>query len=243
MTTQATAPHPQSLTQRLGLASGLAFVGFLFAAIFNGVDYADGSTQEQITAWYASHGGALTVPVLLEGLALTSLLIFLARLAALLREHGEGPEAGMLIFGSALLVTVLRLIVHIANLAQVLIAQAGGGFAAFVALDSLQHLAVHFYGFPLALMIGALTAALFRTRVVPRPVAALGLLAALLEVIGTGAIYETVTGAGGGPMHAIEFYGVQLFGLFVLASSVTLLVQSRPRRVMAPAQQARIAKA
>src|SRR4051812_24209724 len=108
------------LMTRLGLASGIAFVGFLFASISSSTYYPDDATPDQIAAWYASHGGALTVPALLEGLALLSFLIFSARLVALFRERGEGREAGLLVFGGAMMVTLLRILAYSTDLAQVL---------------------------------------------------------------------------------------------------------------------------
>src|SRR5262245_41717767 len=128
MTPGAMQHYPQSPTQRLGLASGIAFFGFLFASISASVYYPDDATPDQIAAWYAGNGGALSIPALLEGLALVSFLIFLVRRMAFLRERSAGRMHGMLLLGGALMVTTLRILAYSTDLAQVLIARAGGGY-------------------------------------------------------------------------------------------------------------------
>jgi len=226
-------PEGPSLGQRLAAASGVAFVALLLPSVFLAQNRLPDVSPEQVLPWYAGHRAALVTPVLLEALAVLCLLLFVVRLCALLRAApGGGEELPALALGAGVILVTVRFVTEAMTVAPAVAAVHQPDFGAVRALEDASHLLGHFSDLPLALLLGAASAALLRARLVARPIAWLGLATALAALVGgLGSIYETATGAlAVGLMHQVANQALMLFALWMLATSIALLLRSRAAR-------------
>jgi hypothetical protein len=213
---------------RWAAVAGLVFTALVVASIFTPVTPSTNSPAEDIAAQLARDRTAHHLSLLLGFLADVAFLVFLAGLWSRLRRW-EGP-AGMF---AALVLTagaaVVALMLVSGGLQLALVQYASGGQPDRTALPALAALNDWVGGAivpaSVAMFLGA-AVAILTTRALPRWLGWLAAAAALLLLISLAGIFQTTPGEG--VVGIAGFSGFLLFLVWVLATSVVLLL--RPGR-------------
>jgi hypothetical protein len=173
----------------------------------------EGTSPAEIAAYNTSHATALLVSELLVGLALLAAIVFIAGLAAALRDAGQSAYATAVTVSGAVFVTIgfgsqaaETALVHVAD---------QGDSSAVLALNELQGRT------PVVWTIVALTASASwgarRAGLVPRWFGLAGLGAAAVFLLGS--MFSTLGRASEG---SSSLFGVGLFVLWMLVIAVLL---------------------
>jgi hypothetical protein len=174
--------------ERLAAATGGAFVVLFIAAFFSVTasppDHGDPSAK--FVAYYTDHHTGGKISSILFGLALVALLWFLGSVARALRDAGE-PRLAAVAHGSGVATVSVAAVIGAvqASLYYAVASDAPGAVKAFwdvlIVLETL-------IGFPVAALVGAVSVAAWRSRLFPVWFAALGGVAALVALVGGGAL-------------------------------------------------------
>lgn len=212
-----------SLGERLSMASGVATVLAVVAAMFSAPSHAEGGAAE-FAASYASNAGGHLTSTFLSGLASLFFIIFLGGLFSILRraEGGPGTLARMLLGGGLSLITLV-LAGQAAYAASVMVA-GGEGVAPGVVrgIDTLAFVTMQFAIFPRVVFIGATALILLRSTVTPRWLGWAGLVVAAVNLVGAGGAFDY---EGTSTLGLFAFLSLVVFVLWVLATSIVYLAR------------------
>jgi hypothetical protein len=210
---------------RWAAVAGLVFTALVVASIFAPVTPSTDSPAEDIAAQLAGDRTAHHFSLLLGFLADVAFLVFLAGLWSRLRRW-EGP-AGMfapLVLTAGAAVVALMLVSGGLHLA--LVQYVSGGQPDPAALPALTALNDWVGGAivpaSVAMFLGA-AVAILTTRALPRWLGWLAAATSLLLLISLAQIFQTTPGEG--VVGIAGFAGFLLFLVWVLATSVVLLLQ------------------
>ena len=213
---------------RWAAVAGLVFTALVVASFFTPDMPSTDSPAEDIAAQLSGDRSAHQFSLLLGFLADVAFLVFLAGLWSRLRRW-EGP-AGMfaaLVLTAGAAVVALMLVAW--GLHMALVQYASGGQPDPAALPALTVLNEWVGGAivpaSVAMFLGA-AVAILTTGALPRWLGWLAAVTALLLLISLAGVFQTTT--GGGMVGIVGFGGFLLFLVWVLATSVVLLL--RPGR-------------
>lgn len=173
--------------ERLAAATGILFVVLFVASLFAPGEGPPslGDSNGEILAFFGENHRALLISVILGGLALVAFLWFLGSVGAALRNAGEARLAAVA-FGGGIVTSAL------AGLSLVI--QATLTFRLSVdapqiakALYEMRFLTETIIGFPVAVLVGAVSLAAWRSRVLPQWFGLAGFLVAAIVLVGGGA--------------------------------------------------------
>lgn len=207
--------------ERLALLSGVAFVVLLFVTIFTAPEPPSAWDREaRLVEWLSSHRDIFLVNAYLRAVASFLMFIFITGVTCVVRRReGRTGMMSLLALGGALLFTLVMFVSQMADTAGALLSASGGSNEEVRAMAALGDTMRHFNALSGALMIGAVSIALMRARLVPRVVGWFGLL--------TAAVF--VAGAAGFPGTRLEFVNsgiaLPLLPLWPVVLSVTLLLR------------------
>ncbi|WP_139346543.1 DUF4386 family protein [Sinomonas mesophila] len=215
-------------SNRWAAVAGLGFAAVVVASFFLPAQPSIDSPAEGIAAQLAADLTAHQLSLLLGFLADVAFLVFLAGLWSRLRR-GEG-QAGMfaalvLIAGAA----VVTLMLVSGGLSLALVQHASGGqpdpavLSALIALNAWVGSAI--LPASAAMFLGA-AMAILTTRALPRWLGWLAAATAVLLLISLAGVFQSTPGEG--VLGIIGFSGFLLFLIWVLATSIVLLL--RPGR-------------
>ena len=211
--------------ERLGGISGIIFIVLVIVSSFIAPGPPKASDPaEKITAYFTDHRGAILLSGYLGGLAIIPAVVFIAALYTLLRE-AEGLSGGLALasFGSALLTGVFA---TTSSLLGSVLAFTGrdADAATMRGLYNLDQMFGTFIWFPLVAWL--LFASLIMLRIAGgyRWVGYLGILEAIVGLVGGASLARNGFFALGGPMGLIA---VLIFAVWVLATSILMLMRAR----------------
>ena len=211
---------------RWAAVAGLVFTALVVASFFMPDIPSSDSPAEDIAAQLAADNTAHRLSLLLGFLADVAFLVFLAGLWSRLRR-GEGP-AGMfaaLVLAAGAAFVTLMLISGGLHLALVQYASGQHDPAVLPALTDLnQWVGAAILAPSVAMFLGA-TVAILTTRALPRWLGWLAAATAVLQLISLAGVFQTTVE---GVVGIAAFVGFLLFLVWVLATSVVLLL--RPGR-------------
>jgi hypothetical protein len=215
-----------SVWERLALFAGIAFVALLFITIADAPEPpAAWAGDVNLKDWLTGHKDIFLTNALLRSVAAFSMLVFICGVVSRIRRaRGRLGMMSLLAVCGAVAFTLVMFISQMADATAAMFAASGGGAEAVRALAALGDTMRHFNALSGALMIGSVSAALLRARVVPRVVCWFGFAAALLFL----------AGAAGFPGTRLEFLNstvaLPLVPLWPLVLSITLLARSGRKR-------------
>ncbi len=183
-----------------------------------------------ITAFFLHHHRAGLIAEIVQGIAIMGLVCFVAALAGAIREAGEGL-LGAVAYAGGLLMAGLALVglaVESAVVYRVALEAPGSTKALYVVSIVLFTL----IGFPAALLIGATALACWRSRLLPSWYAALSGIAALVVLVGAGALKHAGFYS---PDGAYGFIPFAVLLAWTLLTSVLLVRAIGPEPVARPA--------
>lgn len=207
---------------RLALWCGVAYallqlgaVVYFTRTVMSNKPPVDASTAQH-AAFYAEHADQLVLGNWLLTLPVPLFLIFLGGLYVVLRRiEGTGPlSVAALVAGAAVAVTWP--FGALLSDAGVVIARAGGSAPTIWALDTMGPYSLALTALPRSVLLGAASAVLWQSDLVPRWIPAVGLVLVPVMLIGSA----TPVAAALFPFAA---FGSAAAVLWVLALSVTLL--------------------
>lgn len=216
----------QPMWLRLSLLGGIIFFCLILAASISAPALpATDSPIDQYAATYArDHAGHIT-STFFSGVSVIAFVFFLAGLYTIIRSQSSNEDV----------LPLLTLLGGIASITMILIAQSVYAATAIAAmtsgvepgfvhgLDSLVPVITLYSGFPRAVFLLAAAAAIAKTNVAPRWLAIGGVLAAIVGIVGTGAVFDL-----NGPLVPVGFLSMVLFALWTLLAGISLLFRSRP---------------
>jgi hypothetical protein len=223
-TAQEATPAVAWQWQRITGAFGLAWI-VLFALggiALQGQPPAYDAPIGEIRDFFGAHGGSYLWGDYIAGLAFVlCLLPFVVGLRSVLGAAEGGPQIGS------------RLVL-IGGVATVIVGDAPTAFLDALALGGaddfsdatirlllqLDAVAIAAIGLPMALTVIAAGTVIWRTGVLPRWLAAVAALSALLNIVGASFV---AADDADGPLFFTRFAGLIAFAVFVAASSVSLI--------------------
>jgi hypothetical protein len=217
-TTPAAARRRNQLT---GLAGIGWFVLFAVGAIgLQSEPQHYDTPAAQTREYFAAHGGIYLVGDYLVGVGFVLLFLpFVALLRSIVHEH-VGPATSQLILAGGISTVVVGGIAT-SFLDGVALARGAVADEVISALQYANATALSLLGLPAALFAAAAAVAILRSGALPRWLAPIGLVAAVLLVAGAAFVLE---GTSDGVLWAVRFVSFIVFALFVLAISVCLLL-------------------
>jgi hypothetical protein len=210
--------------ERVGAATGIAFVAFLIASFAVVPPSPPGLADPaaDIKSFYVDHASGFQASAYLSGLWAFFFLWFLGSLrAALARAEGGAARVSGIVTGAGVLTLALGLFGIALN--DVLATRIAAEADQYVirALYDAQAIATALASFPLAALSGATAVVGRRTSVLPAPVTWLGfLLVPAWLVAGVGVFVET---GAFSPTGAVGFVVFLVWTAWVLAVSASLL--------------------
>jgi hypothetical protein len=212
--------------ERVGAATGIAFVAFLLASFFVIPDAppALDDPAAEIRSFYVDNSSAFQASVYLTGVAGFFFLCFLASLGTALARANPTGWFRRVVFPAGAITLALAFVnaAVVDALATRIAAEADQ--AVIRALYDLQAFTITFTAFPIAAFVAAVTAASSQTRLLPPLVTWLGaLLVPAWLVSGFALFIESGTFS---PTGAFGFVVVLTWVAWVLAVSASLLRQS-----------------
>lgn len=229
------ASEQPSPWERLALASGIVFVALQLAGLvyfftfFVPKQPPVDAPAARFAAFYADSRPTITINNYLVVLTTPFLLLFVGGLFGILRR-AEGGTAVLAaaVLGSGTASAVITALGWTISQLGTDIAARGGDPATIRALDAMSPLSLAVGAFPRAVLLGATSLVLLRSRLAPRWIGWLGLAVGVVGLIGTGTFVATA-------LFPILALGSLLFELWTLALSVALL--RRPWVARQPAPQ------
>jgi hypothetical protein len=170
--------------ERYGRATGIVFVVlFIVSYVIYGTPPKVGASTSDITAFYVGDRGKILTAMVLFGLAVVFLLWFAAAIASALRDVGKaGWGSATIAAGTALATVFFVLIALNAGLAYSIAGYGDEGV--LTALSDMSWIIGVTVSYPAALLIGAASIGLSGTRLVPTWFSPIGILAAILVLLG-----------------------------------------------------------
>lgn len=217
---------PSYRVERLALLSGIAFVLLLFLTIFTAPEPPAPWTKDaKLVEWLSAHRDIFLVNAYLRSIASFLMFVFVAGVVHLIRKReGHTGLMSIVALGGALLFTLVMFVSQMADTTGALLAVNGGSMEEVRLAAAFGDTMRHFNALSGALMIGALSAALTRSRLAPSVICWFGLL--------TAAVF--LAGAAGFPGTRLEFINsglaLPLLPFWPLVLSVTLLRRLRKKR-------------
>jgi hypothetical protein len=157
--------------ERIGAATGIAFVIFLIAS-FVVIPEAPPSLSDpvgDIKSFYVDHSGNIQASAFLTGIAAFFFLWFLGSLTtALRRAEGEGGRLSTIVFGAGVITLAFPLVAAAINTTLATRIAAESDQAVIRALYEVQAFAGAFVAFPLAALVGGTSLVSLRTGLFPR---------------------------------------------------------------------------
>ncbi|UZX02184.1 DUF4386 family protein [Arthrobacter sp. CDRTa11] len=208
-------------------AAGLVFTALVVASIFTPEVPSGDSPAEDIAAQLAAEGTGHRLSLLLGLIADIAFLVFLAGLWSRLRRwEGQAGMFAALVLTAGTAVGALMLVSG--GLHLVLIQYASGGQSDPAVLPALavlnQWVGAAILPPSIAMFLGA-AVAILTTRALPRWLGWVAAATALLQLIALAGVFQTTIE---GVVGIAAFVGFLLFMVWVLATSVVLLI--RPGR-------------
>jgi hypothetical protein len=209
------------LTERLMLAAGIAFVVLLFVTIADAPEPPSAwALDSRLSEWLAAHHDIFLTNAYLRSVAAFLMLIFICGVVGRVRRlESRTGTASLLAVCGAVIFTLLMFVSQVADATALLLASSGGDEATVRSLAALGDTMRHFNSFSVALMTGAVSAAVLSARAVPRFVGWFGLIS----------VPVFLAGAAGFPETRLEFINstvaLPLLSLWPLVLSLTLLLR------------------
>ncbi|QMU26757.1 hypothetical protein [Adhaeribacter radiodurans] len=221
---QPTVIHakPTTLLDRIGMASGLAFVAlFMYVGFLTPGPPAD-FTNETLAAFYKQNVANHLVGTHLASVAFLLFFIFSTTLHNLVRQQVKSNNwlPGVLL-GSALMTTVIFIMGQASLAATSLMASRDVNADLVRGLDEISHITTHFFTAPLSLFLITTGVCIWLYRIMPRWIAVLNLIAGLTLVVTTGTFDHREL------LHKIGVLALLVFLLSTLIMSIALLWKSR----------------
>jgi hypothetical protein len=217
-----------SAKERFALACGLIYVILISGLIVlpPAPEINPGASTEQIASTYASGRAGFLTEGLVASFMWIGLLIFAAGLCSFLhRAEGESGVFSRLAFGSAVALTALATVIDTVVVATANVAAQEGSPAVVGGLHQLQTDMGAFVSFPMMLFLATASAVMLGTRIVPRWIGWLGLVATLGFAVGTPTIFNPDS-----PFGLALAIGAPLHILWITATSIVLIRRSRKGR-------------
>lgn len=221
---------------KLCLLCGSLFFCLILAASISAPALPDTNLPvAEYTAEYAASSTGHVASTFISQAAAILFVFFLAGFHAVIRPS-TGEKA---------IVPLLVLLGGVVSIGMIQVAQAVYATAATAAtfsgvepgfvrgLDALVPVLTLYSGFPRAVFLLAAAAAIIGTGVAPRWLAIVAIVAGVVSILGTGAVFNL-----DGSLVPIGLAGMVLFAFWTLLASVSLLVSARqavPYRSVAPA--------
>jgi hypothetical protein len=209
--------------ERAGAASGIAFVALLIAASFVVPDKPptlDGPVAE-IRSFYVDNSSAFRASVFLTGLAGIFFLFFLGSLGAVLARADPGGPAPRIVLCAGAVVLALAFVNAVVTDALATRIAAESDQAVIRALYDVQAFAITFAAFPIAALVGAVTIASIRSRILPPLVILFGAALAPAWLISGCSVF--VESGAFSPTGTVGFVVLLVWVAWVLAVSASLL--------------------
>lgn len=221
--------------RRVVWTSGIAFVGLFLSDLLltPGEPDLDASAQ-QTTAYYTSHHVGILATSLLHDLAGVCFLIFLGALLAELWRERRPVVLLVLAALSAAMAGAIAYVSYIAAGAAAYLAGHAGTPPIIAAFALVRTLASNVAVLPLAVFLAATSLLILQSRVVPRWIGWLGLVAAAANFLSLFGLYDATS-----PLGLVGFLGALLFAGWTLATSIALVarpVGRAPRAAGQPVQ-------
>ena len=218
------------------VAAGAAIVSVITSAggtFLVGAPPAADATMSKIRAYYAGHHTALLWQMILLGFGAVAVIAFAGGLRSYLRRHeGESGHLSGTAFGGGLTIGILVLVGLFLEIGLVYRAAPTVDDALMrVMFDALTTGAV-FFGFPIALFVGAATIVIGRTGMMPKPIVYLGVLTVLANVAAVSQLF--VDSGPWTPGGSATFLPFLLLVFWEVAVAATMI--SRSREARAPAE-------
>jgi hypothetical protein len=170
--------------ERYGRATGIVFVVlFIVSYLIYGSQPKIGASTSDITSFYDGDRGKVLTAMIIFGVAIVFLLWFVAAIASALRDVGKaGWGSATIAAGTALGAMFLVLVALNAGLAYSIAGYGDEGV--ITALSDMCWIIGVTVSFPAALLIGATSLGVWGTRLVPSWFSPIGILAAILILLG-----------------------------------------------------------
>ena len=200
----------------------------LFLLAGNPPDFAD---AKKFTSWINTNSGLLIADAFLTGIATIPLLVLFTGLRSLIRTAGEGWEwASALFFGAGVVTAAVLVIGAAAEAAAAFVSGSGTEPTTVRAAWAATEMVLTFLYLPSAVVIGTLAYASLETGILPRWLAWLSGVVAVLEVIASLTIFG---GTGNtGPIGLLPLI-LGALPVFVWVASVSFVLIRSPRMKMA----------
>jgi hypothetical protein len=212
--------------ERAGAASGIAFVAFLLASFLVIPDKPptlDGPVAE-IRSFYVDNSSAFRASAFLTGLAGVFFLCFLGSLGTVLARANPDRSAPRIVLLAGAIVLGLAFVNAAVTDALATRIAAESDQAVIRALYDVQAFAITFTAFPAAALVGAVTIASSRPRILPPMVTRLGaVLVPAWLVSGCGVFVESGPFS---PTGTVGFVVLLVWAAWLLAVSASLLRRS-----------------
>jgi hypothetical protein len=204
----------------------VALVLFLLAG--SPPDFAD---AKKFTSWINTNSGLLIADAFLTGIATIPLLVLFTGLRSIIRTAGEGWEwASALFFGAGVVTAAVLVIGAAAEAAAAFVSGSGTEPTTVRAAWAATEMVLTFLYLPSAVVIGTLAYASLETGILPRWLAWLSGVVAVLEVIASLTIFG---GTGNtGPIGLLPLI-LGALPVFVWVASVSFVLIRSPRMKMA----------
>jgi succinate dehydrogenase/fumarate reductase cytochrome b subunit len=170
--------------ERYGRATGIVFVVlFIVSYLIYGSPPKIGASTSDITSFYDGDRGKILTAMVIFGVAIVFLFWFVAAIASALRDVGKGGWGSATIAAGTALGTVFLVLVALnAGLAYSIAGYGDEGV--ITALSDMSWIIGVTVSYPAALLIGAASIGLLGTRLVPSWYGPVGILAAILILLG-----------------------------------------------------------
>jgi uncharacterized membrane protein len=212
--------------ERAGAASGIAFVALLVASFLVIPDKppALDDPVAEIRSFYVDNSSAFRASVFLTGLAGLFFLCFLGTLGTVLARANPGRPAPLIVVSSGAIVLALAFVNTAVTDALATRIAAESDQAVIRALYDVQAFAITFVAFPIAALVGAVTIASSRPRILPPLVIRLGaVLVPAWLISGCGVFVESGVFSPTGTFGLVVLLA---WVAWVLAVSASLLRRS-----------------
>ena len=206
---------PTIVSRAAGICA-VAVLAVLFLSV--GSQFHSDMSAQRTLAWVSHNQQGIWIDGFLSGLGNTLLALLIVLLVALTMKTGILARVAYIGAAAAVATAWAKAGVEYA-LAD--LAHQGGASAGVLALFSLAKTMDYTDGISIALAVGCSSLLLLRSRALPRPVAWLGLLMAVEQIV-VMPIQLAVTGTGNGPQGPIS---VALGLLWLVVIGIVLLVK------------------
>ena len=170
--------------ERYGRATGIVFVVlFIVSFVIYGSAPKVGASTADITSFYVGDRGKVLTAMVLFGLAIVFLLWFVAAIASALRDAGKAGWGSATIAAGTALGTVFLVLIAL-NAALAYSIAGYGDQGVITALSDMCWIVGVTVSYPAALLIGAASLGLSGTKLVPTWFSQIGILAAILILLG-----------------------------------------------------------